>query len=102
MSHSAAANPLGPDVGDADDAGRARRSRGKGRHEGVGRRGRGLAGGLGAVVAGAARAGAGPWLLYLAVAVCVMWPYRSSRFRSAGDLNVVVGGIVEARNALAE
>lgn len=52
--------------------------------------------------AGAALASAGPLLLYLALALCILWPYRSGKFRAAGDLNVVVGGIVEARNALAE
>lgn len=63
-----------------------------------------FAAGLGAVAArlGARRSVAGPLLLYLFIAACVMAPYRSSKFRSAGDLIGVLGFVVEARNALAE
>ncbi len=44
----------------------------------------------------------GPLVLYLFLAVCVLWPYRSSQFRDAGDLGGILAGIVEAKNALRE
>jgi hypothetical protein len=100
MTQPAPAHPLAPDVGDRADAG----------HGAAARDGRGTGGGAAfgrlahplARAAGRALHSAGPLLLYLALAVWILWPYRSSKFRMAGDLNVVIGGIVEARNALAE
>lgn len=44
----------------------------------------------------------GPLLLYLLIAGAMLWPYRHAAFRFAGDLWVVIGGISEARNGLAE
>ena len=42
----------------------------------------------------------GAVLLYAALALGVMWPYRSSRYRSVSDLDAFIAGVVEAGNAL--
>src|SRR5687768_5377510 len=105
MTHPASAPSLVRDVGQpADGPARVRPARGGG-GGGGGERGGAWRRAAGRHARGAARTlrtAGGPLLLYLALAVCILWPYRSSKFRPAGDLNVVVGGIVEARNALAE
>ena len=44
----------------------------------------------------------GALLLYLLIALAILWPYRSAKFHPTGDLYIVVPGIVEARNALRE
>jgi hypothetical protein len=44
----------------------------------------------------------GPILLYALIALGMLWPYWPAGFHGAGDLSSVLGGIVEARNALLE
>jgi hypothetical protein len=41
-------------------------------------------------------------LLYVLIALAMLWPYRKPDFRLAGDLNFVLGFITESRNALKE
>ncbi|MGD1276702.1 MAG: hypothetical protein ABR964_05710 [Tepidisphaeraceae bacterium] len=44
----------------------------------------------------------GPLLLYVLIALGMLWPYRAAKFRPAGDLVWVMGGIVDAGKALRE
>jgi hypothetical protein len=65
--------------------------------------------GMAAALAGAWRwltvrpyAPLGPLLLYLVVAIGLIYPFWPTKFRGAGDLSSVVGTIVEAGNAVDE
>ena len=48
------------------------------------------------------RSPAGPLLLYLFLALAMMYPFFPAGFRGVGDLYAVVGSTVEAKNALLE
>lgn len=99
MTQPAPAHPLARDVGDpAPDVSTASRREGTARWP---RRAESARAAFARVVTRVLPS-SGPLLLYLLLAGCIMWPYRAGKFRSAGDLNVVIGGIVEARNAIAE
>ena len=44
----------------------------------------------------------GPILLYVLIAAGILWPYRSAKFRGAGDLSVVMALVSDAEYALRE